>query len=67
MYSTSQPVELTDEEREELTARWRARSLPASDAARARQILLVADSPSRSGLVAGRTQARSPRALRVFQ
>src|SRR5450759_2991061 len=43
MYSTSQPVELTDEEREELTARWRARSLRASDATRARLILLLAD------------------------
>ncbi len=43
MYSTSQPVDLTDEEREELTARSRARSLRASDATRARLILLLAD------------------------
>jgi transposase len=43
MYSSSQPVELTDEEREELRARWRARSLRASDATRARLILLLAD------------------------
>src|SRR5215469_3211169 len=43
MYSTSQRVVLTDDEREELTTRSRARSLRASDAQRARLILLLAD------------------------
>lgn len=43
MYSASQPVVLTEEEREELSARVRARSLRASDAERARLILLLAD------------------------
>ncbi len=43
MYSTSQRIDLSDEEREELTARSRARSLRASDAERARLILLLAD------------------------
>jgi transposase len=43
MYATSQRVVLTDEEREELTTRSRARSLRASDAQRARLILLLAD------------------------
>src|SRR5216684_7272324 len=43
MYSTSQQIVLTDEEREELTTRSRARSLRASDAQRARLILLLAD------------------------
>jgi transposase len=43
MYSTSQQVVLSDEEREELTTRSRARSLRASDAQRARLILLLAD------------------------
>ena len=43
MYSTSQQIVLTDEEREELITRSRARSLRASDAQRARLILLLAD------------------------
>ena len=43
MYSTSQPIDLSDQEREELTARSRGRSLRASDARRARLILLLAD------------------------
>src|SRR5262252_4327463 len=43
MYSTSQQIVLTDEERAELTIRSRARSLRASDAQRARLILLLAD------------------------
>src|SRR5216683_5262451 len=42
MYSTSQQIVLTDEEREELITRSRARSLRASDAQRARLILLLA-------------------------
>src|ERR1700730_17808147 len=49
MYSTSQQIVLTDEEREELTTRSRARNLRASDAQRARLILLLADgTPYRS-------------------
>ena len=43
MYSTSQSIDLTDEERTELSVRSRARSLRASDAQRARLILLLAD------------------------
>src|SRR5712671_6768439 len=43
MYSTSQQIVLTDEEREGLMTRSRARSLRASDAQRARLILLLAD------------------------
>jgi transposase len=43
MFSASQQVVLTDEEREELTIRSRARSLRASDVQRARLILLLAD------------------------
>src|SRR5919201_3296439 len=43
MYSTSQRIVLTDEERLELTTRSRARSLRASDAQRARLILLLSD------------------------
>ena len=46
MYAASQPIDLTDEAREELTARSRVRSPRASDATRARLILLLADGVS---------------------
>lgn len=41
MFATSQPIALTDQERAELLVRSRARNLRASDAIRARMILLL--------------------------
>jgi hypothetical protein len=43
VYSTSQPIELTLEERAELTTRSRCRALRSSDSMRARLILLLDD------------------------
>jgi transposase len=43
MFAPSQPLVLSDQEREELTATARSRSLPAADVQRARVVLLLAD------------------------
>jgi transposase len=46
VFSTSQPLVLSDQERAELTVNARSRSLPASDVQRARVILLLAEGNS---------------------
>lgn len=50
MFVSTSPIVLTDDERAELESRARSRTLPASDVARARLILLLADGLSQAAI-----------------